>query len=116
MFPIEDQYYLQFGVKLFGLNLNSTFSLGTHSFKNLEFRLSEPTLSSANDLLETGQRSKKGATFNLSFISIYGYDSQPAEEPDYSHLYITLLGFLGQKKYQQDLKAVVSSPQFDQKL
>lgn len=67
-------------------------------------------------MLEGGQRSKKAATYNISFISLHGYDSQPSEEPDYSLMYVTLLGFLGQKKYINDLREVIKAPQFDQKL
>lgn len=113
---IDDQYYLSSGVRVFALNLNSVSSLGLGSIKNIEFKLHDPQLCSASDVLEGGQKNKKNATFNVSFISIYGYDSQPTDEPDYSEMYVTLLGFLGQSKYQEDLKAVIKSPHFDQKL
>jgi hypothetical protein len=66
--------------------------------------------------LENTQRTKKGATFNVSLVGIYAYDSQPVDEPDYSQMYMTLLGFLGQQKYQQDLKTVINSSHFDQKM
>ena len=49
-------------------------------------------------------------------INISAYDSQPIEEPEYSSMYMTLLGFLGQNKYQQDLKKVISSSHFDKKM
>ena len=67
-------------------------------------------------MLENLQKSKKGATYNLSFIHIGGYDSLPSFEPDYSELYVTLLGFLGQPKYLPDLRALLASDLFDQKL
>lgn len=76
----------------------------------------EPQLCSASDVLEGGQRNKKNSSFNISFVSVYGYDCQPAEEPDYSEMYVTLLGFLGNPKYKKDLQSVIASPFFDQKL
>jgi hypothetical protein len=82
----------------------------------LEIRLSEPSLSSTSEVLENGQRSKKGAIYNLSFVAVSGYDGLPAEQPDYSQLYVTLLGFLGQPKYLPDLRRLVASELFDQKL
>ena len=66
--------------------------------------------------MENGQRSKKGATYNLSFVTVSGYDGLPNGQPDYSQLYVTLLGFLGQQKYLPDLRKLVSSQLFDQKL
>ena len=113
---IEDQFYLSFGVKLYSLDFSSTASLGSSGMKALEVRVTEPLLCSASEILESGQRSKKGATYNVSFINVSGYDSLPTEEPDYSQLYVTLLGFLGQPKYHADLKKVVASELFDQKL
>ena len=113
---LDDQFFLQFGVKVFGLNLNNFDSHGINSVKNLQFRFHQPNFPSVSELLESGQKFKKGSVFSLSFVGIFGYDQQPTEQPDYSHLYVTLLGFLGQKKYHKDLKAVLSSPQFDQKL
>ena len=113
---IEDQFYLSFGVKLYSLDFSSTVSLGSSGMKALEVRVTEPLLCSASEILESGQRSKKGATYNVSFINVSGYDSLPTEEPDYSQLYVTLLGFLGQPKYHADLKKVVASELFDQKL
>lgn len=32
---IEDQFYLSYGVTIFGLNLNAAHSLGLHSIKNI---------------------------------------------------------------------------------
>lgn len=113
---IEDQYYLSFGVRVFGINLNTAPVLGPVAVRALEVRLSEPSLSSASEVLENAQRSKKGATYNLSFVTVSGYDGLPAEQPDYSQLYVTLLGFLGQPKYLPDLRRVVASELFDQKL
>lgn len=84
--------------------------------RTLEVRLSEPALSSASEVLENTQRSKKGANYGISFINISGYDGLPADQPDYSQLYVTLLGFLGQPKYLLDLRQVVKSELFDQKL
>lgn len=49
-------------------------------------------------------------------IYVSAYDSQPSEEPDYSSMYVTLLSFLGQSKYQKDLKTVISSSHFDKKM
>lgn len=66
--------------------------------------------------MENGQRSKKGATYNISFVNINGFDSAPNDQPDYSQLYVTLLGFLGQSKYRSDLKEVIANELFDQKL
>ena len=31
-------------------------------------------------------------------------------------MYVTLLGFLGQQKYQKDLQTVIKSSQYDQKM
>ena len=67
-------------------------------------------------MLENTQKTKKGATFNVSLVAISGYDSQPTEEPDYLEMYVTLLGFLGQSKYRKDLRLVVRSTYFDQKM
>lgn len=116
MILIEDQFYLSYGVTVFGLNLNTAYALGLHSIKNVEFKFYDPLLCSASEVLEGGQKTKKGATYNISFISLHGYDSQPTDEPDYSLMYVTLLGFLGQQKYKQDLREVIKMPQFDQKL
>jgi hypothetical protein len=96
-------------VRVFGINLNSISVLGSTPIRSLEVRLAEPSLSSASEVLENGQRSKKGATFNLSFVAVSGYEGLPAEQPDYSQLYVTLLGFLGQTKYLPDLRKVVAS-------
>ena len=49
-------------------------------------------------------------------MTVSGYDELPNEQPDYSQLYVTLLGFLGQQKYLPDLRKLVSSQLFDQKL
>jgi len=48
---LEDQHFLQFGVKVFGLNLNNIDSFAINSIKNLEFRLHEPNFASVSDLL-----------------------------------------------------------------
>lgn len=90
--------------------------IGSSAVRTLEVRLSEPALSSASEVLENGQRSKKGATYNISFINVSGYDELPSEQPDYSQLYVTLLGFLGQPKYLPDLRRLVANDLFDQKL
>lgn len=113
---IEDQFYLSYGVAVFAINLNSAYSQGLHSINNVEFKFYDPLLCSASEVLEGGQKTKKGATYNVSFISIHSYDSQPTDEPDYSLMYVTLLGFLGQHKYRKDLREVIKMPQFDQKL
>lgn len=100
LLPIEDQHFLSFGVRLFGLNFNSAHSTGLPPLSKLQFRLQEPHLTSVSELLESSQKSKKGSTFSISLISIYGYNSQPLEQPDYSCMYLTLLSFLGQSKYR----------------
>ena len=51
MTPLEDQFYLNFGVKLFALNLNSSASLGLNSIKKVVFKLQEPLLASASEVL-----------------------------------------------------------------
>jgi hypothetical protein len=96
--------------------LNTVPVLGSNAVRALEIRLSEPSLSSASEVLENGQKSKKGATYNISFITVSGYEELPSEQPDYSQLYVTLLGFLGQPKYLPDLRRLVASDLFDQKL
>lgn len=113
---IEDQHFLSFGVRVFGINLSAITGLPSHTIRTLEVRLGEAALASASEVLESSQRSKKGATFSLSFVTVSGFDSLPNDHPDYSQLYLTLLGFLGQPKYLPDLKRVVASDLFDQKL
>ena len=116
LLPIEDQYFRSFGVSLFGLNFNSSHSTGLPLLSKLQFRLQEPHLASVSELLESSQKSKKGSTFNVSFIAIYGYNNQPLEQPDYSCMYLTLLSFLGQSKYREDLRKVIASSHYDQKM
>jgi hypothetical protein len=45
---VEDQYYLTFGVRVFGINLNTVPVLGSTPIHALEVRLSEPGLASAS--------------------------------------------------------------------
>jgi hypothetical protein len=67
-------------VRVFVADLNASASSGLISggVKKLELRLHEPLLCSTSDVLENTQRSKKGATYNISFLHIGGYDSLPA--------------------------------------
>jgi hypothetical protein len=39
--------------------------------------LHESLLTAASEVLENGQKSKKGATYNISFINVSGFDLQP---------------------------------------
>lgn len=48
LIPIEDQFYLSHGIKLYGVNLNSSQYQGINSLKKVEFRLHEPYLASAS--------------------------------------------------------------------
>lgn len=47
-------------------------------------------------MLESSQKTKKSSTFNVSFITFSGYENQPMDQPDYTSMYLTLLGFLGE--------------------
>lgn len=38
-----------------------------------------------------------------------GYESQPKNEPAYNQIYMTLLSFLSDEKYEETLKKVIDS-------
>ena len=48
LIPIEDQYFMSFGVRLFGLYFNSVHSSGLIPFSKLQFKLQEPHLTSVS--------------------------------------------------------------------
>ena len=71
--PIEDQVYLQYGVKLFAFN----FDCIKRQYRNqacnlLEIRMKSVAQTSTSDVLESQQKSTKNAVYHVSFVSASG--------------------------------------------
>lgn len=114
---IDDQHFLAFGVRVFGINFNSlACRQAVRTAKVLQLRLQAPLLASVSDVLENNQRSRKGSLYSISFLCLTRYDRQPTCEPSYTKIYQTLLSFLGQQKYRGALREIRRTEQFDQKL
>ncbi len=107
---IKDQLFETFSTRVYGVNFNSLpLRKCSSPVKMIEFRLGEPLLASVSDLFENFQKTKKDAVYSVSFISLMGFESQPQREPSYNQIYMTLLSFLSDEKYEDTLKKVVES-------